>query len=127
MERLYVKVCPVRRIPVGLSSINVEGVSLLIINTDSGYVVLNNTCPHKGASLVQGEKKDDSIICPWHHAQYSLFDGHVEKPPEVSRVGIINRSIKMILPKLIKYETKIEDDTLYIKGPLVKQKTLTGK
>ncbi|HZS64512.1 MAG TPA: Rieske 2Fe-2S domain-containing protein [Xanthobacteraceae bacterium] len=39
-----------------------------------------NKCPHKGASLCEGEivVKDGVVRCPWHHWNWRLADGTLE-------------------------------------------------
>lgn len=41
---------------------------------------VNNACPHKGASLCEGEVLcDEKIVrCPWHHWKWQLQDGALE-------------------------------------------------
>lgn len=42
-----------------------------------------NTCPHKGASLCEGEVvvKDKVVRCPWHHWNWHLDDGSLDADP----------------------------------------------
>lgn len=49
---------------------------------DNVYAVANR-CPHKGASLCEGEMliEDGVIRCPWHHWNWQLCDGKLESDP----------------------------------------------
>jgi len=46
------------------------------------YAVANR-CPHKGASLCDGEVvvEDGIVRCPWHHWNWQLEDGKLEADP----------------------------------------------
>jgi nitrite reductase (NADH) small subunit len=46
------------------------------------YAVANR-CPHKGASLCEGEVvvEDGIVRCPWHHWNWQLDDGKLEADP----------------------------------------------
>jgi nitrite reductase (NADH) small subunit len=46
------------------------------------YAVANR-CPHKGASLCEGEVvvEDGVVRCPWHHWNWQLDDGKLEADP----------------------------------------------
>jgi 3-phenylpropionate/trans-cinnamate dioxygenase ferredoxin subunit len=46
------------------------------------YAVANR-CPHKGASLCEGEVvcEDGIVRCPWHHWNWQLGDGKLETDP----------------------------------------------
>ena len=42
-----------------------------------------NSCPHKGASLCEGEVvcEEKIVRCPWHHWNWNLEDGSLEADP----------------------------------------------
>jgi 3-phenylpropionate/trans-cinnamate dioxygenase ferredoxin subunit len=46
------------------------------------YAVANR-CPHKGASLCDGEVmvEEGIVRCPWHHWHWQLGDGKLEADP----------------------------------------------
>ena len=46
------------------------------------YAVANR-CPHKGASLCDGEvvAEEGIVRCPWHHWNWQLEDGKLEADP----------------------------------------------
>jgi nitrite reductase (NADH) small subunit len=47
------------------------------------FFAVNNACPHKGASLCEGEIviADKIVRCPWHHWNWRLGDGRLESDP----------------------------------------------
>jgi nitrite reductase/ring-hydroxylating ferredoxin subunit len=38
----------------------------------------NNSCPHRGASLVKGELRGDKVVCHMHGYEYNVFTGRLE-------------------------------------------------
>jgi NAD(P)H-dependent nitrite reductase small subunit len=47
------------------------------------FFAISNVCPHKGASLCDGEVivEDRLVRCPWHHWNWRLDDGTLESDP----------------------------------------------
>jgi nitrite reductase/ring-hydroxylating ferredoxin subunit len=48
---------------------------LLIIARRKGFTVVENRCPHRGASLDDADISRHHITCPLHAYRYSLNDG----------------------------------------------------
>ena len=48
---------------VGAALVTVGGLLLL---TARGFFATDNTCPHRGGPLAEGDLIGDEIICPWH-------------------------------------------------------------
>lgn len=54
---------------------------LVVYRTTAGQVVvLDDRCPHRGASLACGQVKGNAIACPYHGWQFDL-DGHCAQIP----------------------------------------------
>jgi NAD(P)H-dependent nitrite reductase small subunit len=47
------------------------------------FYAISNVCPHKGASLCDGEIliEDKVVRCPWHHWNWRLADGRLQSDP----------------------------------------------
>jgi nitrite reductase (NADH) small subunit len=54
--------------------------TIAIFRLGERFFAINNACPHKGASLCEGEVLIDRGIvrCPWHHWNWQLADGQLE-------------------------------------------------
>ena len=39
---------------------------IALYHTASGYFASENTCPHRGGPLAEGDIIGEEIICPWH-------------------------------------------------------------
>ena len=120
----YIKVCNVSDIQEGkLSSFMVEGIPVLIQKIEDKFYAVNSTCAHKGADLSKGRLKDNNTVvkCPWHGSEYDIRNGKPVSGPEMTKISVVDKASKMILPCLVSYETKVENNEIYIKGPVRKQ------
>ena len=59
---------------------------IAVFNKDGSFYALDDTCPHAGASLAEGDLEGDNVICPWHYAEFSLETGTVGCPPAAAGV-----------------------------------------
>ncbi len=48
---------------------------LAVFNVDGVFHAIDNECPHRGGSLVDGALVGESVVCPLHRWQFSLADG----------------------------------------------------
>lgn len=81
--------------------LNVSEVSVYVLTEDGReYVAMSNTCTHLGCR-VRWITDQDQFFCPCHNATFDKDGEVVSGPP----------------PRpLDRYEVKVEDDQLYIKG-----------
>ncbi len=85
-------VAPVGEIPPGgRKLVNVEGRAVVVFNVGGEFFALNNRCPHRGGSLVQGHltglvespepgvycysRPGEIIRCPWHAWEFDIRTG----------------------------------------------------
>jgi len=54
--------------------------TIAVFRVGDDFFALNNTCPHKGASLCDGEVliEEKIVRCPWHHWNWRLKDGKLQ-------------------------------------------------
>jgi len=57
--------------------------TIAVFRIGDDFFAINNACPHKGASLCDGEiMLDEKIVrCPWHHWNWQLDDGKLQSDP----------------------------------------------
>jgi nitrite reductase (NADH) small subunit len=60
--------------------------TIAVFRIGNDFFAINNTCPHKGAALCDGEiiVKERVVRCPWHHWSWRLHDGRLESDPRQS-------------------------------------------
>ncbi|MFM7147019.1 MAG: Rieske (2Fe-2S) protein [Actinomycetales bacterium] len=76
----------------------------VLIARDAGQVLaVNDTCPHRGASLSEGLLRDGCITCPAHLWRFSLRDGAKQGDPRTS---------------IATYPTRVVDDMIEVDLPV---------
>ena len=57
--------------------------TIAVFRIGNEFFAVNNLCPHKGASLCEGELvvEDKVVRCPWHHWNWQLDDGRLQSDP----------------------------------------------
>lgn len=85
----FTKVGTVDEIPPGQGKqVTVNGRAIAVFNVAGTFHALDNTCPHRGAPLAEGEVEEQEVICPWHGARFSLTTGAHLCPPASSGVAV---------------------------------------
>ena len=59
---------------------------IAVFNKDGSFYALDDTCPHAGGPLSEGDLEGDNVVCPWHYAEFSLETGAVGCPPAAEGV-----------------------------------------
>ena len=59
---------------------------IAVFNKDGIFYARDDTCPHAGASLAEGDLEGDNVVCPWHYAEFNLETGTVGCPPAAEGV-----------------------------------------
>lgn len=87
----------------GLSRVEVEGVGVLLSRSSSGEVcAISATCNHFGGPLEQGDREDDTVVCPLHNSRFDLCSGKVIDGPAV-------------FPQS-RYETRVREGKIEVKA-----------
>jgi nitrite reductase/ring-hydroxylating ferredoxin subunit len=60
--------------------------TIAVFRVGNDFFAISNVCPHKGASLCDGEVlvEERRVRCPWHHWNWQLDDGKLESDPRQS-------------------------------------------
>ena len=78
----FTKAATVQEIPAGKGKqVTINGKVIALFNTSGGFYAIDDTCPHRGAPLSEGEVHGTEIICPWHNACFDLTTGAHLSPP----------------------------------------------
>ena len=63
--------------------VEAEGRSLAVFNVDGHYYAVDNTCPHRGGPLGEGDLDGAVVACPWHAWRWDVRTGANVNNPAV--------------------------------------------
>ena len=67
-----------------MKRVEVDRVPVLVARSAGGEVcAISATCSHLGGPLDEGERRGDTVICPWHASRFDLCTGEVVNAPAV--------------------------------------------
>lgn len=106
--------------PGKLRTVDVQGQTIVIGKTSSGFCAVENKCAHLPLPLSGGKLEGDSIVCPFHNSKYNMCSGEnedwvtgafgVKLPRWSSRIVAMGKQ-----PQGVKAYTVIEEDgKLYV-------------
>lgn len=78
----------------------VEGRRILVIHHASGFSAGDNSCPHRGGPLCEGDLLRNEVVCPWHLWGFDVVTGKNDRFPEVA---------------MVMHEVKIENDSVLVR------------
>jgi nitrite reductase (NADH) small subunit len=62
----------------------IDGKTIAIYHTSTGFYATDNVCPHRGGPLAEGDLLGDEITCPWHLWGFDVATGACPGNPEIS-------------------------------------------
>jgi nitrite reductase (NADH) small subunit/3-phenylpropionate/trans-cinnamate dioxygenase ferredoxin subunit len=84
----FVKVATVQEVPPGKAKqVTAGGKTLAVFNVEGTFYVIDDTCPHRGGPLSEGQVQGKEVVCPWHAASFDLTTGKHLCPPARSDVS----------------------------------------
>jgi nitrite reductase/ring-hydroxylating ferredoxin subunit len=75
--------------------------SIAIFRLEDGIYALDNVCSHEYSELVEGMIVGGDVFCPKHGSRFEIKTGAVKDLPATQPVR--------------RYETKVEDDFVWVK------------
>jgi len=98
---MFVEVANVDDLPVGRARVCTIGEQrIALYHTSKGFFASENTCPHRGGPLGEGDIIGDEIVCPWHFWSFEVASGVCPGNPEL---------------KIVTHEVRIERDRVLVK------------
>jgi len=83
----FVKVATTGELAPGQAKrVEAGGRRIALFNRDGAYHAIEDTCPHRGGPLSEGQVEGNVVICPWHGAKFDITTGEVLGPP--ARAGV---------------------------------------
>ena len=55
--------------------VDAGGRSLALFNVGGAFHVLDNSCPHRGGPLGEGDLDGTVVVCPWHGWRWDVTTG----------------------------------------------------
>jgi len=52
-----------------------DGRSVALFTVDGHYYAIDNTCPHRGGPLGEGDLEGTVVACPWHAWRWDVTSG----------------------------------------------------
>lgn len=72
----FVKVAQVSDVPNGTGiSVEAAGKMIALYNCDGAFFAIDDTCPHQGGPLGEGELAGSVVTCPWHEWHFDVRTG----------------------------------------------------
>ena len=56
---------------------------IALCHTAGGFFALDNTCPHRGGPLGEGDVMGEELVCPWHLWGFEVATGKCGGNPEL--------------------------------------------
>ena len=72
--------------PGSARAFDVDGRRLALFNVQGTFYAIEDTCPHRGGPLSEGELEGVTVTCPWHGATFDVRTGAVTGAPARSDV-----------------------------------------
>jgi NAD(P)H-dependent nitrite reductase small subunit len=80
----FIEVARVEDVPIGrIKAVDVNGRTIALYHTQDGFFATDNTCPHRGGPLAQGDLIGNEIVCPWHLWGFDVESGVCTGNPEI--------------------------------------------
>jgi nitrite reductase/ring-hydroxylating ferredoxin subunit len=80
------RVCSKQELAPGQAR-TIEEPPVAVFNVDGTFFAIRNVCTHEEAPLSEGEVvEEETVVCPWHGACFSLRTGEALTPPAIEPV-----------------------------------------
>jgi nitrite reductase/ring-hydroxylating ferredoxin subunit len=84
----FTKVANLSQLPPGQGKqVTVNGKNIALFNVSGTIYAIDDTCPHRGGPLSEGELNGTHVTCPWHAADFDVTTGQHLCPPARSDVA----------------------------------------
>ena len=94
------KVAEVSEVAPGTGRVvQVGGRPVALFNVDGTFHAIDNTCPHRGGPLAEGQLEGTTVTCPWHGWGFDVATGECRINPAV---------------KQTRYPVEVEGNDVYI-------------
>jgi nitrite reductase (NADH) small subunit len=80
----FVEIAKTHDLPTGRAMVRTIGDRrIALYHIPSGFFATENTCPHRGGPLGEGDIIFNEIVCPWHLWSFEIETGVCVGNPEI--------------------------------------------
>lgn len=99
----FIEVAKTADVAVGrATSCALAGRTIALYHTAKGFYATDNTCPHRGGPLSEGDLLGIEIVCPWHFWSFDVITGANAADPSLT---------------IRTYEVRVEGERVMVKQP----------
>jgi nitrite reductase/ring-hydroxylating ferredoxin subunit len=99
----FIDVASVTEIPQGrVKAVTAGDRKIALSHTAKGIFATDNTCPHRGGPLGEGDLIGNEVVCPWHLWGFDVESGLCAGNPEIA---------------VATHEVRIEGDRILVRKP----------
>jgi NAD(P)H-dependent nitrite reductase small subunit len=81
----FIEVAKISDLPLGRAMTCIIGERrVALFHTANGFFATDNTCPHRGGPLGEGDIIGNEIVCPWHLWSFDVATGLCGGNPELA-------------------------------------------
>ena len=100
---MFVEITKTPDVPLGRAkSFVVDGRTIAVYHTNDGFFATDNTCPHRGGPLAEGDLLGNEVTCPWHLWGFDVVSGVCPGNPEIA---------------LTTHEVRVDGESLLVRLP----------
>lgn len=97
----FIEIANTSELPVGrVKAYEVSGRMIALYHTGEGFFATDNTCPHRGGPLAEGDLIGNEINCPWHLWGFDVATGLCGGNPDI---------------RVTAHEVRVEDDRILVR------------
>jgi nitrite reductase (NADH) small subunit len=97
----FIEIANSAEIPIGRAkAYQVNGRTIALYHTQDGFVATDNTCPHRGGPLAEGDLIGNEINCPWHLWGFDVATGLCAGNPSI---------------RVVAHEVRVENDRVLVR------------
>jgi nitrite reductase/ring-hydroxylating ferredoxin subunit len=64
--------------------VDIAGRTLALFKVGGTFYAIDNSCPHRGGPLGEGDLEDGIVLCPWHAWRWDVRTGRNANNPAVT-------------------------------------------
>lgn len=72
----FIEIARVDELPAGRIKLCLVGErKIALYHTPKGFFASDNSCPHRGGPLAEGDLMGNEVVCPWHLWGFDVVSG----------------------------------------------------